>query len=446
MRIVIAGAGDIGFHLAKLLAFEKQDIILIDTDEEVLDNARTHLDVMTLRGDASTSHILEEAGVAKARLVIAVTTSEKTNVITAILAKKMGARQTIARVQSPEYLTTEQKSSFAELGVDSIISPQQLAANEVLRLLKQCSLTDVFDFEDGQMSLIGILLDDNSPIVNMRIDEVDRKYDHIPFKPIALLRGHQTMIPRPESLLRRSDHIYFLAKKSDVDTLLTIVGKDTVDVKNVMIIGGTEIALKTAQILEEYYRVILVERDKVRCKQMVHHLHSALVVCADPSNLAELEEEGLGNMDALVALTDNSESNIIASLMAEEAGVYKTIALVSNTHYVRLSQNIGVDTLINEKLIAANNIFRYVRKGNVEAITSVHGSDAEIIEFRITKSNRVTKKPLGELHLPSTSVVGGVIRGDECFIPTEDFRLELEDKVIVFALPEAISTVEKVFR
>ncbi|MCB0670161.1 MAG: Trk system potassium transporter TrkA [Saprospiraceae bacterium] len=446
MKIVIAGAGDIGFHIAKLLTFEKQDITLIDTDGDVLDHARTHLDVLTVKGDSSSFTVLQDAEVDRARLVIAATTSEKTNIITAILAKKMGAKQTIARVQSQEYLAKDQKAIFLELGVDSLISPQQLAAYEVLRLIKQCSLTDIFEFEGGQISLIGVLLDDSSPIVNMSIREVDVVYDKIVFKPIALLRGHQTIIPNPNTILRRNDHIYFLARNEDISTLVGIVGKDNVVVKNIMIIGGTELALKTAQLLEEHYNVLLIEKDKVRCKALVQDLHDTLVVCADPSNLNELEEEGLKKMDAVVALSDNSESNIIASLMAEEAGVYKTIALVSNTHYVRLSQNIGVDTLINEKLIAANNIFRFVRKGNVEAITSIHGSDAEIIEFSVTKGHRVTKRTLADLHLPASAVVGSVLRGKEALIPDDDFTLQSDDKVIIFALPEAISIVEKIFR
>jgi trk system potassium uptake protein len=446
MRIVIAGAGDIGFHIAKLLTFEKQDITLIDIDEDVLNRARTHLDVLTLKGDSSSFEVLQEAGVDKARLVIAATTSEKTNIITAILAKKMGAKQTIARVQSPEYLVKDQKAIFQELGVDSLISPQQLAAYEVLRLLKQGSLTDIFEFEGGQISLIGVLLDDSSPIVNMSIREVDVLYDQIVFKPIALLRGHQTMIPNQNTILRRNDHIYFLARNPDIDTLIKIAGKERRAVRNVMIIGGTEMARKTAQILEEYYHVVLIEKDKSRCKILVQDLQDTLVVCADPSNLSELEEEGLKKMDAVVALTDNSESNIIASLMAVEAGVYKTIALVSNMHYIRLSQNIGVDTLINEKLIAANNIFRFVRKGNVEAITSIHGSDAEIIEFNITKGHRVTKRSLGELHLPVSAVIGSVLRGKEAIFPDQDFQLQGDDKVILFALPEAITAVEKIFR
>ncbi len=446
MKIVIAGAGDIGFHIAKLLANEKQDIVLIDTDEEVLDHARTHLDVMTLKGDASSISVLQEAGVSKSRLLIAVTTSEKTNIVTAILAKKMGTRQTIARVKSPEYLEDAQKEIFDELGVDSIISPQQLAGYEVLRLLKQCSLTDIFEFEHGDISLIGIHLDDSAPIVNMSIKEIDQLYTEVQFKPIAILRNHQTFLPDSDTILRRSDHVYFLTQNNNIDALTKIVGKYNVNVKNVMIIGGSEMGLKTAQLLEEHYNVILIEKNKSRCNTIVKNLNKALVVCTDPSNLSDLEDEGLRNMDAVVALTDNSESNIIASLLAEEVGVYKTIAHVSNAHYIRLSQNIGVDTLINEKLIAANNIFRYVRKGNIEAITSVHGSDAEIIEFHVGKGHRVTRRSVGHLHLPDRAVIGSVIRQNEALLPGPDFQLEAEDKVIVLALPDAISAVEKVFR
>ncbi len=446
MKIVIAGAGDIGFHLAKLLAHEDHSISLIDSDDDVLQEARSHVDVLTVRGDSSNTSVLKDAKAGDADLLMAVTTSEKTNLVTAILAKKMGARQTVARVKTVEYLDNHQKAMFADLGIDSIISPQQLASLEVLRLIKQCSLTDVFEFENGKISLIGLHLDDDAPIVNMTVEEVNQQHPEFSFRPLALLRNNETYIAREDTIFRRSDHLYFLAKNEDIDKLTSIIGKNQKPVKNIMIVGGSEMGLKTAQVLEHDYNVTLIDQSKSRCKQLIEHLHETLVVCADPSNLNDLIEEGLGKMDAFIALTDNSESNIIASLMAEEMGVFKTIAHVNNAHYIRLSKNIGVDTLINEKLIAANNIFRYVRKGQVEAITSIHGSDAELIEYKITKSNRVTKRPINELHLPAKAVVGAVIRKDEVLIPSPDFQLALGDKVILFAMPEAIHAVEKIFR
>jgi trk system potassium uptake protein TrkA len=446
MKIVIAGAGDIGFHLAKLLALEQQDIILIDTNQEVLDYVATHLDVSIIKGDSSSVSILNEAGVKNANLFLAVTTSEKNNLITAILAKKLGAKQTIARVNSREYLSEITKGHFAELGVDSLISPRQLAAQEIARLIRQVSLTDIFDFEKGKISVIGFMLDESSPLVDQTIREIDDNNPDVPFKPIAILRNHQTIIPRGDIKLHGKDHIYCITKNDTIDDVVKFVGKDLVRVKNIMIVGGTDVGQITAQLLEEEYNVTLVDKSKETCKQLAENLNNTLIIKADPGNVELLKEEGLKNMDAFIALTPNSETNIITSLMAEDAGVFKTIALVDNTDYTHISQNIGIDTIINKKLIAANNIFRFVRKGKVEAITSLHGVNAEIIEFVIQKNNRITKNELKDLHFPKKALIAGVIRGEESLIPDGNFQLQLHDKVIVFALPEAISKVEELFR
>ena len=445
MRIIIAGAGDVGFHLAELLAFENKSITLIDKSQDVLDYAATHLDVMTLQGDSSSIDTLQEAGVNNAGLVLAVTTSEKNNICTAILAKKMGARRAIARVANQEYLEEAQRSTFRELGIDSLISPTQLASEEIFRLVRECSFTDHFSFEEGKAHLIGITLDDYSPLVNQQIAEINDIETDVALRPIAILRGHRTIIPRGNTVLRRNDHIYFITKGGNTDKLINLVGKKKVNVKNVMILGGTQLGEATAKRLEQTYNITLIEKDKERCKELAELLHNTLVINGDYSNINLLEEEGLNKMDAFIALSNNSETNIIASLTAKNHGVYKTIAQVEHKEYVHISQNIGVDTLINKKLIAANNIFRYVRKGHVEAITSLHGVDAEIIEYVITKKNQTTKKPLKDLHFPNTALIGSVIRGDETLLPNGDFQLQLDDKVIVFALPEAISKLEKLF-
>ena len=446
MKIVIAGAGDIGFHLAKLLALEQQDIILIDTNQDVLDYVATHLDVSIIKGDSSSVSVLNEAGVKNANLFIAVTTSEKNNLITTILAKKLGAKQTIARVNSREYLSEITKEHFSQLGIDSLISPRQLAAQEIVRLVRQVSLTDIFDFEKGKISVIGFMLDDYSPLVNQTIRDIDKNNPHVPFKPIAILRNHQTIIPKGDIRLQGKDHIYCITKNDTIDEVVKFVGKDLVKVKKIMIVGGTDVGLTTAHLLEDDYSITIVEKDKETCKNLAEILNNTLIVKGDPGNVELLKEEGLEKMDAFIALTPNSETNIITSLMAEDSGVSKTIALVNNTDYTHISQNIGVDTIINKKLIAANNIFRFVRKGNIEAITSFHGVNAEIIEFIIQKNNRLTKYRLKDLHFPLKAVIGGVIRGEESLIPDGDFQLQLHDKVIVFALPECISKVEEMFR
>ena len=445
MKIVIAGAGDMGFHLARLLSVEQQDIVLIDTNPEVLEYAATHLDVVTIYGDSASIRILEEAEVGSASLFLAMTTSEKNNLMSSILAKKLGAHYTIARINNQEYLAEDQKASFQELGVDSLICPALLAAKECARLVAQAMVTNLFDFDEGRLSLAGIEVDDSSPVANQTIEEVAKKHGRF-YRPVAILRGQHTIIPKPATSIHRRDHLYFVAPKKEIEGVLEIFGKNIVRVRNIMITGGGELGMKTASLLEDKYNVVIVEKDKELCKNLTGVLNRALIVKGDPSNIELLQDEGLDRMDAFIALTPNSESNIITSLLAKEHGVRKTIAFVDNTDYIRISQSIGVDTFINVKLIAANNVFRFVRKGKIEAIASLDGVDAEIIEFIIQKDNRLTKTTIGELHLPENAVIAGVIRGNEHIFPNDEFVMHKDDKVIVLAQHSAISRVEKIFR
>jgi len=443
---MIAGAGAVGFHLAELLSKENQDITLIDANEDVLNHAATHLDVMTLKGDATSIELLKEAGAHKSNLFIAVTTLESTNLLLAILAKQIGAQKTIARVNNPEYFEEIQQKSFEKLGVDSLISPQHLAAQEVHRLLEQSSFTDVFDFENGKISVVGFTLDTSCPLINKTIQEIDEANPDFVFRGVALLREHQTIIPRGDTMLRKGDHLYVAARQTHINKVLTFAGKQLRAVKKVMIIGNTPLALKTAQLVEKDYDVSLVLAEKSIGKKFLEKLKKTLVILADPSNIDALKEEGLARMDAFIALTPNSETNIVTSLMAEEVGVYKTIASVDNVNYTHISQNIGVDTIINKKLIAANNIFRFIRRGKVKAIASLHGVNAEIIEFEIHKKNRLLKCPICDLHLPKRCIIVGVVRGEKSYIPGGDFLFKMNDKVIVLAQPEAIHHVEEIFK
>jgi trk system potassium uptake protein TrkA len=445
MKIVIAGAGDMGFHLAKLLSSEQQDIILIDTNSEVLEYVETHLDVFTIKGDASSITTLQSADLGRADLFLAVTTSESSNIVSSILAKKMGAKQTVARVNNEEYFQPSQKSSFKELGVDKLFSPNRLAVAEIERLIQLCEATDNFEFENGKISLLGITLDDSSPFINKSIGEIDDEFPDVKFRPIAILRGHDTIIPRSKTKFYRNDHVYFISQKKDVPIIFKVIGKQLKKVKNVMILGGSKVANQTAKKLEKTYNVTIVDPTKAGCKRLTEVLDNSLIVKGDPSNIDILKEEGLAEMDAFIALTNNAETNIIASLVAEEEGVLKTIALVDNMVYTHISQNIGVDTLINTKLIAANNIFRFVRKGEIEAIASLHGVDAEIIEYVVTKNSVLTRKNLREIGFPAKALIGSVIRGEQSIIPDGNFTLEADDKVIVFAMPEAIGKVENLF-
>lgn len=446
MRIVIAGAGDIGIHLSKLLSDEQNDIVLIDLNEDVLEYAKSHYDVLTLHGDATSLETLEDAGVSGCDIFLAVTTSESSNLVSAIMAKKMGAKKTISRLTKLEYMKVDKQQMFRELGIDKIISPTQLAVQEIVRLLDHCEVTDHFEFEDGKLSLVGITIDDDSLLINRSIEQVTHTLDSLVFRPIAMLRGQQTILPRPDTILRRKDHVYFISPNSELNMLMKNLGKEPIKVKNVMIVGGNSMGLYTARALQNSYNVKIIEKDKKKCKLLNEKLDNTLVIQGEPSNVELLKEEDLESMDAFIALTGNSETNMITSLFANDAGVAKTIALVDNSDYTHISMNIGVDTLINKKLIAANNLFRFVRKGKIEAITGMHGVNAEVIEYRVHKENKLTRLKIRQLKFPSNAVIGMVIRGDQNIIPTGDFNFEIGDKAIIFALPRAISKLEALFK
>ncbi|MFD2201103.1 Trk system potassium transporter TrkA [Shivajiella indica] len=445
MNIVIAGAGDMGYHLAEQLSYENQDITMIDLDKDVLDNVSSHLDVMTILGDATSLEILKTANIRGTSMFMAVTTSEKTNLLAAILAKQLGAKRVIARVRNHDYLAEENKIYFQNLGIDNLISPTMLCSGEIFRMIKNSTFTDVFEFEGGKLNVVGITLDQSCSLVNKEISEMKNDPIFEDVKIIAIVRDQMTIIPRGNTVIRNNDHVFFISNKKAVSSIVDLLGQQKVTIKNVMIIGGDDMAFTTALKLENDYRVTLVHKDKERCKWLSERLHNTLVINGDYKNIDLLIEEGLEEMEAFISLTESSETNIITSLSAKNHGVYKTIAHVDTREYIHISHSIGVDSLINKKLVAANQVTRYFRKGTVEAVSGIYGVDAEIIQYVITKNNRVTKNPLKSLYFPNTAIVAGVIRGEEVFIPNGDFILKMDDKVIVLALPGAETALEKLF-
>ncbi len=445
MNIVIAGAGDMGYHLAEQLTYDSKDITLIDTDGEVLDYVSSKLDVLTVQGDATSFEILKRANVHKASMVLAVTTSEKTNIVTAVLAKQLGAKRVMARVRNHSYLSPENLQYFKNLGIDNLISPTMLCSREIFNMIENSSFTEVFDFEGGKLNIVGVTLDQSNPLVNQRIMDTKTNPIFEDIRIIAILRDQKTIIPRGSTIIRNNDHVFFVSNKKNTKSILEILGQEKVVIKNVMIIGGDDMAVTTAIRLQDRFRVTLINKDKERCKWLAENLPNTLVINGDYKNIELLIEEGLEQMDAFLALTESSETNIITSLSAKNHGVYKTIAHVDTREYIHISHSIGVDSLINKKLVAANEISRFLKKGTVEAVSGIYGVDAEFIQYSVCKVNRLTKKPLKDLHFPDSAIVAGVIRGDQVFIPDGDFQLNLNDKAIVLALPEAKSPLENLF-
>ena len=446
MRIVIAGAGDVGFHLAKLLSYEEQDIILIDRDAETLRQASSSLDVKTIRGNSTSYRILEEADISNADLLIAVTSSEETNLTTTIIGKHLGAKKTVARIENLEYLMDKEKLDLKELGIDEIISPESLAAREIKRLLKEIALTDTFDFDEGRLSMVGVSITEESPLVNKTMMDVARMNPEQNFVTVAILRDNKTIIPHGDNMFLEGDHAYFVAEPEGVDAILKYSGKERREIHNVMILGGSKVGFHAARRLSRKYNVKLIERDKDKCFELADQLRNVMVICGDGRDVDLLEEESIEEMDAFIAVTGNSETNIISCLVAKNHKVQKTISLVENIDYIHLSQNIGVDTMINKKLIAANFIFRYIRQGEVISLTSIHGVDAEILEFIVKEKSKITEKPIKDLNFPSGAIIGGVVRNGDGKITMGDFQFRPKDRAVVLCRPECIHPVEEYFK
>ncbi|WP_435624915.1 Trk system potassium transporter TrkA [Flagellimonas sp.] len=448
MKIIIAGAGEVGFHLAKLLSYEAQDITLIDTDKESLAYADNHLDIRVLRGDATSIEVLKEARVENSEMVIGVTASETTNLTLCLLAKQLGCERTIARISNTEFVDNKDLIKFDELGIDELISPEELAATEIQLLLNQSAFNDTYEFEEGLLTMIGVFLPKSAPFVGKMVKEAATIFPELHFMPIALQRmGTQfTVIPRGDTVFKEGDQVYFITSAGGVDELYKLTGMQKREIKNVMILGGSKVGYKTARDLcTKKFNVKLIEKNKEKAFDIADDIPHALVINGDGRNVELLDEESLESMDAFIAVTGNSETNIMSCLVAKSKKIKKTIALVENMDYFQLSHSIGVDTLINKKLLAANNIFRYIRRGEVLALTRLNNLTAEILEFEVKANSLVNGEIIRELNFPREAIIGGVIRDGKGIIALGDFRIMEGDRVVVCSKPKAISRIEKLF-
>ncbi|MBT8263558.1 MAG: Trk system potassium transporter TrkA [Bacteroidia bacterium] len=448
MKIIIAGAGEVGFHLAKLLSFESQDITLIDTNRESLAYADTHLDIRVIKGDATSLSILKDAKVERTDLVIGVTSSETTNITVCVLAKQLGAKRTIARISNTEFIENKEVVDFTKFGIDELISPESLAANEIELLLNQSAFNDTYEFDEGALTMVGLHLSRTAAFVGKTVKEIGQEYSELDYVPIAIQRyGTQyTLIPRGDTQFKEGDQVYFTTTEAGVDYIYKLSGIVKEDIRNVMILGGSAIGRQTARYLcENSFKVKLIETDKEKAFEIADDIPSCLVINGDGRNVELLEEEAIKDMDAFISVTGNSETNIMSCLVAKSRGVRKTIALVENMDYFQLSHSIGIDTLINKKLLAANNIFRYVRKGEIVAMTKLNNMNAELVEFLVTPSSEVCNKTVREIEFPRSAVIGGVIRDGEGLIALGGFEIKSGDRIVVCSLPQSIKKVEKLF-
>lgn len=445
MNIIIVGAGEVGTHLATMLAKEYHDVVVIDPDAEMLSQLASTTDVVTYKGSATSINVLKEANIKKADLFIAVAHSEETNIVSATLAKRLGAKKVIARIDKNEYLQPNNKEIFLNLGIDSLIYPERLAAREVITLLGQTSSTEFVDFSGGKLSLIVFRLEEDSPVIDNTLLQATKNVQNLDYRAVAISREGETIIPRGNDQFKYNDLVFVIANQTGIRDMMEHSGKKNIDVNNLMILGGSRIAIQIATELEKSMNVKLIEVDREKSQHLADHFKNALVINGDGRNTDLLIEEGLPYMDAFVAVTGNSETNILSCIVAKRMGVKKTIAEIENINYIRLAESIGVDTVINKKLITASRIFRYTMSTDVSTIKCLTGSDAEVLEFIVKPGAPITKGKLKEISLPKDAIIGGVVRGDAAFIAKGDSEIKPYDRVVVFALPSAINKVGKFF-
>ena len=449
MKIIIAGAGEVGFHLAKLLSYESQEITLIDIDKDSLAYADTHLDIKVIRGDATSIRILKDARVENSDLFIAVTASETTNITACVLAKQLGSKKTIARITNTEFIHHKDEVGFTKFGIDELISPESLAASEIELSLKQSSFNDTYEFEEGALTMVGLTLSNSASFVGKKVKEAAKIFPEIHFVPIAIQRfGTQySIIPRGDTEFRKGDNVVFITSEGGGEELCRLTGKSNRDIKHVVILGGSQIGYKTSRDLSDKgFNIKLLEENKERAFDIADDLPNVLVIHSDGRNVDLLEEENISDMDAFIAVGGNSETNIMSCLVAKSKGVKKTIALVENMDYFELSHSVGIETLINKKLLAANNIFRYIRKGEVVAMTKLNNMNAELLEFEVKSTSAICNKYIKDLDFPRSAIIGGVIRNGLGIIALGDFKIQEGDRVVVCSLLQSIKGVEKLFR
>ncbi|MDA3868328.1 MAG: Trk system potassium transporter TrkA [Salinivirgaceae bacterium] len=445
MKIIIAGAGEVGMYLAKMLATEHHEIVVMDTNKDRLEDVSTHFDLLTVEGTATSFENLKEAGVKNADLFIAVTHELEVNITSCIISKKLGAKRTIARVDNREYLLPINKAQFISLGIDSLVYPQMLAAREIVSLLSQTGTSEVFNFSGGSLSLFVLRLDESAPVMNKTLQEASKIDKELIYRAVAISRDGNTIIPRGNDVFMPNDIVYVITNQKGVSKLMKYSGQKKLDTHNIMILGGSRIGARTAIALQDTSKVKLIEHDHNKCLELADTLPNAMIINGDGRNIDLLREENIEKMDVFIAVTSDSETNILTCIQAKRLGVQKTIAAVENTDYINLAENLGIDAMINKKLITASYIMRFTVNADVPSFVCLTGSDAEVLEFVVRPGAKITKTSLKEINFPKEAIIGGVIRDKKGFIARGDTVVHSNDRVVVFALPSIIHKIEGFF-
>ena len=445
MKIIIGGAGEVGTHLAELLSSEKQDIILMDEDESKLSKMDSNFDLMTVCASPTSIQALKNAGVGDADLFIAVTPEESRNMTACMIATNLGAKKTLARIDNYEYLLPKHKEFFAQAGINSLIYPEMLAAKDIVDAIKMSWIHQWWEFYGGALILIGAKMKETAQILNVPLFELGSR--NIPFHIVAIKRGNETIIPRGDDMILLNDIVYFTTTKKYIPYIQKIAGKEHYpEVRNVIIMGGSRIAVRTSQYIPDYMQIKIIESNLERCHRLTDLVDDKIMIInGDGRDIDLLLEEGIKNTDAFVALTGNSETNILACLAAKRMGVIKTVAEVENIDYISMAESLDIGTVINKKMIAASHIYQMMLDADVSNVKCLTFANADVAEFKVKEGSRITQKAIKDMGLPKGITIGGMIRNGEGMLVTGNTIIQPGDHVVVFCLEKMIKKAEKFF-
>lgn len=447
MKIIIGGAGAVGCHLARLLSKDHQDCVLIDEHQDRLEGLEGRYDIMTLQGLSTSIKTLKDAGVEHADLFVGVMTNESRNMNACMIAHNLGAKKTVARIDNIEYMDPALKPFFERMGINSLIYPEALAAIDITNGLKMSWARQRLDIHGGALILLGIKLRDTCEILNRPLRELCGPDD--PYHVVAIKRDKETLIPGGNDVLLVNDIAYFMTTREYIPYIRKISGKEHyADVKNVIIMGGGKTSVRVARTAPDYMNLKIIELDEQRCETLNEQLNDVdtMVIHGDGRDLGLLQEEGIQNTQAFVALTGNAETNILACLTAKRLGVRKTVAMVENLDYVEMAESLDIGTIINKKTLAASHIYQMMLDANVSNVRSLMMVDSDVAEFVAAPGSKVTKKAVKDLGLPFGVTIGGLVRGNQGILVNGNTRIEAGDSVMVFCHEQNLKKMEKYFK
>ena len=444
MRIIIAGAGEVGTHLAKLLSREDMEISLLDEHQDRLGDLSANYDLLTKVGNPTSIHDLRDIGVKDCDLFISVTPLETENMTACLIANQLGAKRTLARIDNYEYLLPENKKFFEEMGLNHLIYPEVLAANEIEESLRTNWMRYHLHLCQGALELCVIKARSTAKILGQTF--ASGVYNHGKYRIVAIKRGQETIIPRGQDTVEEGDMVYCVCTKDDMEFMREELGKNKREIKNVIFFGGGRIARKAATELMKEMNIKIIERDRELCNVLSEKVPKALIINADGSDMEILKEEGIQDADAFVAVTDNSEANIFACLAAQRFGVRKTIAEVENLDYIPMAEGLDIGAVLNKKTIAASYIYQMLLDTSVRGIHNLTSADAEIVEFYAKEESPVTRRKVRDLHLPDEANIGGIVRAGEGILVNGDTQIIAGDLVVVFCKRHVLRNLERLFQ